>query len=492
LFGTLAHRNIFTIHGGPHQPGEVVSDEEARLGAWIERTLHGPVVNVRRLPRWRPAWDVDVDVDGRLLPLHARGEREPRIVMPYRIADEVATHDLLEAHGVPVPHAYGLCDDPYALLMDRLPGHVDLSFAADARERERLLDEYLGLLARIYDIPLAAAERAGFELPMDSAATGLSGYWQRMEALYDPLMEGLPVDPIAVFLRRWLRDNVPLNRQSAARFITYDSFQFMFEDGRITGLLDFEHAHVGDPMMDLAALRVRDTIKNIGELSDTAARYEQITGIAIDHDVVEYHTVLYNAISVISTGPPLAAPLPGTDWLSYLAWYVNGARWAFESIAEIRGFQLDPVTIPEAHPGRHAPAFRHLVTGLRDATSPAIADDYERVALGRLANHLKRVDEIGAALDAADLDDLGRALGRRPDPTEADAAVLDLVEHAGPEREEELVRLLDARAQRMHLSMASPTSLMLRHPRLRSLRTDRSTERDPNDGWPAGAIPGTA
>ena len=83
-------------------------------------------------------------------------------------------------------------------------------------------------------------------------------------------------------------------------------------------------------------------------------------------------------------------------------------------------------------------------------------------------------------------------LGYRPDPAEADAELLHLVAHAGPDREEELVRLLDARAQRIHLAMASPKSLMLRHPRLRSLRAGRPTVRDPNDGWPAGAIPGTA
>lgn len=470
-----------------------MSDDEARLAAWVGSTVPGRVLDVRRLPRWRPAWDVDVEVDGTLLPLHARGERELRIVMPYRIADEVATHDLLEAFGVPVPHAYGLCDDPYALVMDRLRGHVDLSFAADDRERADVLDHYLGILAGIYAIPVAAAEAAGFPIPRDSAATALDGYWRRLEAQYDAAMQGLPADPLAMFLRRWLDDHVPEGRLDEARFIPYDAFQFMFEDGRITGLIDFEHAHVGDPMMDLAALRVRDTIKNIGELSDTAARYETITGITVDHDAVEYHTVLYNAISVLSTGPPLQAPLPGTDWLSYLAWYVNGARWAFESIAEIRGYRLDPVTIPEPRPTKRAPALRHLVEHLRDASSsPIVGDDYQRVALGRIANHLKRVDEIGAALDAADLDDLTRVLGYRPEPEDADAELLALVAGAGPEREEELVRLLDARAQRMHLSMASAKSLMLRHPRLRSLRADRPTERDPDDGWPAGAIPGTA
>ena len=464
--------------------------DEVGLRAWVERTVGGRVVRVFRVPRWRPAWDIDLEVDGRIVPLHARGEREPRLVMPYKIADEVAVHDLLEANGVPVPHAYGLCDDPYALVMDRLPGNVDLSFAVDDAGRDRVLDEYLGILVQIYDIPLTPAADAGFAIPTDSAATGLGGYWRKMEDLYDPLMADLPADPLAVFLRRWMADNVPQDRHAAARFITYDSFQFMFDEDHITGLLDFEHAHVGDPLMDLAALRIRDTIKSIGELSDIATRYEKITGVTIDHDVVEYHTVLYNAISVLSTGPPLLAPLRGTDWLSYLAWYVNGARWAFESIAEIRGFELEPVAIPEPWPSRHAPALRHLVAGVRQA-SAEIDDDYELSGLGRVANHLKRVDEIGAALDAADLDDLSRVLGHRPDATEADAELLDLVEHSGPEREEELVRLLDARAQRMHLTMASPKSLMLRHPRLRSLRADRPTRRDPNDGWPAGAIPGT-
>lgn len=464
-----------------------MSDEEAQLSAWVERTIGGRVVHIERLARWRPAWDLDVEIDGRLLPLHARGEREPRLVMANHIADEVAVHDLLEAHGIPVPHAFGLCEEPYTLVMDRLPGYVDVSIGADEREREALLDDYLGILARVYAIPLDDAAKAGFAVPTDSASTALAGYWRKIEALYDTMMEGQPRDPVAVFLRRWMRDHVPEGRLASARFITYDSFQFMFEGGRITGLLDFEHAHVGDPMMDLAALRVRDTIKNIGELADTAARYEAITGVPIDHDVVEYHTVLYNAISVISTGPPLADPVPGTDWVSYLAWYVNGARWSFECIAEIGGYELTPVAIPPTRPSRRAPALRYLTSGLKRVA----ATDYDVSVFGRLANHLKRVDEIGPALDAADLDDLTEVLGHRPDPAEADDELIELIERAGPEREEELVRLLDARAQRMHLAMASPTSLMLRHPRLRSVRADRPTVRDPNDGWPAGAIPGT-
>jgi aminoglycoside phosphotransferase (APT) family kinase protein len=467
-----------------------MSDEDRQLAAWVERELHGTVTRVSRIPRWRPAWDVDVEVNGRLMPLHARGERERTILMPYRIADEVVVHDLLESHGLPVPHVYGLCEAPYALVMDRLPGHVDLSFATDDAERRRLMDEYLELLGGVYEIGLPAVARTGLELPADDAATGL-GYFRKIEADYDPLMQEWPADPVAVFLRRWLAANVPQGRHSAARFILYDAFQFMFANGRITGMLDFELAHIGDPMMDLAALRVRDTIKSIGDLADLAKRYEQITGVGVDHDVVEFHSVLYNAISVVSTGPPLAAPVPGVDWLSYLAWYVNGARWAFEVIAEMGGYELETVAGPQPRGTHHRPAYRHLVEGLRASNSPLIGTGYERAALGKLANHLRRVDEVGPAVDAANLDDLTRVAGRNIDPVEADAMLLDLVLTAGPDREEEIVRLLDARAQRLHLTLASPQSLLVRHPRLRSLRADRSVARGADDGWPAGAIPGT-
>jgi aminoglycoside phosphotransferase (APT) family kinase protein len=465
--------------------------DEALLAAWVERQFHGNVVRIERVPRWRPAWDIDVEVRGRSVALHARGEREPTILMPFRIADEIRIHDLLEEHGLPVPHAYGLCQDPYALVMDRLDGHVDLTRATDDAEREGLLDQYLEFLAAIYSIPLASAQAAGARNPADDAGTAL-GYFRMLEADYDRLMANAPIDPTAAFLRRWLAEHVPRDRHPARRFILYDAFQFMFADGRITGLLDFELAHIGDPMMDLAALRVRDTIKNIGDLCSLGLRYEKVTGIPLDHDVVDYHCVLYNAISVVSVRPPLTAPSPGVDWLSYLAWYVNGARWAFEVIADIGGYELEPVTIPPPVPTQHAPAYQHLVQELRTSDSQLADPDYHRVALGKLANHLRRVDEVGPSLLAADLDDLARVLGYRPDPEEADEALAEVVLNAEPAQEEALVRLLDARAQRAQLTLASPRALIVRHPKLRSLRPGRSQHRATDDGWPAGAIPGTA
>ena len=366
---------------------------DARLAAWIERTVGGTVTRIDRMPGGDRR-GTSTSRSTVVLPLHARGEREPHIAMPARIADEVPVHDLLEAHGLPVPHAYGLCDDPDALVMDRLSGLVDLAGVTDDAERDHLLEEYLELLARIYAIPLDAAAAAGFAVPdrfRDDRARvpPADGRALRRSA---PTVSRRPGRGVPAPL---VGENVPQHRLAEARFITYDSFQFMFDDGRITGLLDFEHAHVGDPMMDLAAFRIRDTLKNLGDLAEIAARYEAVTGVAIDHDVVEYQTVLYNALSVVSVARRW--PIRCRDRLDLVPRVVRQRRpLGVRVIAEIRGYTLDPVRSPTREPTRHAPAYRYLVESLRAAAGRLL--DYELVGLGRLASHVKRVDEIGAHL----------------------------------------------------------------------------------------------
>ncbi|MDO8363942.1 MAG: phosphotransferase [Actinomycetota bacterium] len=464
----------------------MTATDEQRLASWIEANIGGRVVRVEHLQRWRPGWNIDLEIDGAVLALHARGDRELNFAIPCRIAGEVPIHDMLEVNGLPVPHAYGLCDDPYSLVMDRLRGDVDLTFAASDDERTQLIEEYLSMLPKIYGISGDDLARAGFAVPTTAEGVALDSFG-RFEKVHDELMEVR--DPVAEFLRRWLHHNYPHDRDQAT-FVTYDAFQFMFEHGRITGLLDFELACVGDPMMDLAALRVRDTIKNLGDLSLIAHGFEVATGMTVDHDAVDYHSVMYNTLTVLSAAPPIVSPIRTTDYVSHCAWYVNSARWAFADIAEMRGFTLDTVAVPASKPSRHGPSYTHLATALK-ARSAEAPDDYEVASLYRHARHLRRVDEIGAALLAADLDDLAALLGRRVDAAHMDLALLDFIDGSGEDEAESLVKLLDRRVQRMHLLLAPTGSLLLRHPPLRNLRHDVEDRVDDSQRWPAGAIPGT-
>ena len=410
------------------------------LAAWVERTVRGGAVVERT--RRRTSLPLAPGVG------HRRRGRRPGAPAPRpgraRAPHRDAVPDRRRGRG-PRPAGSARPARASRLRALRRPvrprhgparGHVDLRSRPTTPSVDRLLEEYLEILARIYDDPARGRGRApASTVPTDSAATGLA-FLRRMQAGYDPCHGGPPADPIEVFLRRWLRDNVPQDRLASARFITYDSFQFMFDDGRITGLLDFEHAHVGDPMMDLAALRDprhdqeprrsrrdRGAVRGDHRCRDRPRRRSSTTPCSTTR------------CRCVSVGPPLADPVPGTDWISYLAWYVNGARWAFETIAEIRGYELEPVgELPEPRPSRHAPALRYLV----DRPSRARGRDRRRLRARRARAHRqppqarrrgrRRVRRRRPRRRSADL------LGHRPDPADADAELVELIEHAGPER----------------------------------------------------------
>jgi hypothetical protein len=297
---------------------------------------------------------------------------------------------------------------------------------------------------------------------------------------------------VSGFLRRWLHRNYPRHRLRAC-FVTYDAFQYMYQDGRITGLIDFELAHVGDPLTEIAALRVRDTIKNLGDLAAIASAWASITGEHLDHAAIVYHTVSYNANTVLSAAPLIEAPNADGDLMSHYGWYVNSARWAFEDIADLLGVSLEPVEVPEPDSSTHRATYDHLVTGLSNRGPALGIEEHERAKLYRVARHLKRVDEIGARLAADDLDEAADLLGYRPDLRQLDAALVDFIGSAGPEHDGQLVRLLDRRVQRQHLALGPPGSMLLRHPRLRSVRPDAAGARSVADDlpWTPGLIAGT-
>jgi hypothetical protein len=463
----------------------------ALLAAWAEQAIGGRVVSMEAIARWRPAWNFDLDLGDRVLALHARGERDDGIGMPYKIDYERRVHDLLEAHDVPVPHVYGYCDDPYVMVMDRLSGSVDLSFAASDKERVDVVLEYLSLLPRIYGIDLEEARTAGFVIPETSEEIGL-GLLPAFEAGYDERMT--KPDPVSEFLRVWLHRHCPRHR-TTRRLITFDAFQFMFNMGRITGLIDFELAHVGDPLSELAVLPVRNTIKNLGDLPSIAMAWSDITGEELDYDVLDFHSIAYNAHAVLSAAPLIIDPPANGELMSYFGWYVNGARWAFETIAESSGFELDIVEPPASRPSRYSPGFRLLVERLSNRGPGIGVDDHEKALSFRVARHLQRVDQIGQDVEESDLNDAADLLGYRPEPEDLDTALVSFISASTPDDEEHLVRLLDRRVQRLHLTLAPEGSMMLRHPRLKSLRPGHDGVPDPGVAddlpWTPGLIAGT-
>ena len=223
-------------------------------------------------------------------------------------------------------------------------------------------------------------------------------------------------------------------------------------------ILDLELGHLGDPMMDLAAFRMRDTVLGFGDMNVLYDQYAKHSGAPVDlaGDHAPPLRVHARRTSWCST-PRSPRRRAATDYMTNMQWASETNLFAIEALAEILGVdELDTVEVPEPRDSPVAAAHEHLVRSLR---SLDLADEYERHQLRiafRLARHLQRFDEIGDACTEADLDDLQAFLGRRPATwQEGDAALEEFVLADGGAHDEELLQLFHRRYLRYKMLVRS-------------------------------------
>lgn len=410
---------------------EALPPEWQRAFAWVEATTGGRLLRFERQPRWRPAWNLDIERSGRVLRLHFRGARIERGVYP--LERELRVLQLLEGEGIPVPHVHGFCEDPQGILMDRAPGRANLATAASQAEREAVLRHYVELLARMHATPLARCEAIGMQRPRSAGelARGDLDFYLR------PFREGKQrPEPLIEFALRWLDRHAPRERSEVA-FLTGDAGQFLFEDGRVTAVLDLELALLGDPLADVGALRCRDLSEPLGDLSRAVRHYEALRGAPASRGVIDYHTARFALCTPLAVASLIARPPAWLDRVQYTAWYQVYGRAALEAIALSEDIALEPPALPAPEPAVAAKS------GAGDF------DAYARDARARVAAWRARKGQHGAALEADTLADAAALLGSRPrSVAEADAALEALVLAADPARVAEILRALHRRCLR--------------------------------------------
>src|ERR1700756_5131637 len=89
------------------------------------------IVKFTRHERWRPSWDVEIRTAGQLQRLLVRAEKGKNYVSPVSLQQEAEIHHILERHGIAVPHVHGMLDEPLAIVMDVIPGQINLTTAVN-------------------------------------------------------------------------------------------------------------------------------------------------------------------------------------------------------------------------------------------------------------------------------------------------------------------------------------------------------------------------
>jgi len=173
---------------------------------------------------------------------------------------EYRTYEAVYGTSVPVPEPLILEEEPGALerpfsIMAEIPG-CQTATAAFAIEPFRGLRDHIGqqkwsILGRLAALDTAELGVDTFmdrPTPGDCAARELD-YWARV--IRD---DALHPQPIAAATVRWLERRLPPPAQKLCLVHgDYRSGNFLFDtQGVIKGILDWEMAHIGDPLEDLA------------------------------------------------------------------------------------------------------------------------------------------------------------------------------------------------------------------------------------------------
>jgi aminoglycoside phosphotransferase (APT) family kinase protein len=446
--------------------GDSESEQTARVRAWLEAEL-GRVVRIARQGRWRPVWFADVERGGQPLALCVRGDRvDMPLVFP--LAHEMRVQQLLHERGIPVARVYGMIERPLAYVMDRVPGRSDFAGVSDA-ERTAVVDDYLSVLARLHALDVRPFAEAGVLRADSPAESGVFGM-RRYERIFRATKNG--PEPFMEFCLGWLRRNPPRS-QGRESVIVWDSGQFHHAGARVVALLDLELAHIGDPMMDLAAWRMRDTVIGYGDFAKLYARYEELSGRPVDRAALMRHHFAFTLTNQLVFGAALRAPPPGSDLMTNLQWCCETNLFATEALAELLGISLPEAPLPAPRESRAATALAQLVRALGAAAhagdgEPTL-DEHTRYRLRgafRLARHAARIDEIGDASAEADLDDLHALLGRRPASWREGEAELErfvLADAAHGRHDAALVPLFHKRNLRAQALLGPAGSAMARH-----------------------------
>ncbi|MGE0795721.1 MAG: phosphotransferase family protein, partial [Acidimicrobiia bacterium] len=198
----------------------------------------------------------------------------------YGLTREAAVLPVAARLGWPVPRVLGTPGDPPGLLMDLVPG----TSRPDAEEIERVAPEYLSLVAAVH-----AADAA--EFPIDQFDT-------MAEALDDELRwwtgyaadRGAMEEPIIRLGARVLAATLPATDERPS-LVHGDAGagNFMVDGGRVSAMIDWELAHVGDPHEDLAWLWMRGAHTSFGDPKQRLEEYEAAAGRALDPDRLRWH-----------------------------------------------------------------------------------------------------------------------------------------------------------------------------------------------------------
>ena len=212
-------------------------------------------------------FDVDVARNGTVEKRAFVLKREPLagLLEPYDLEPEFRVLHALSAHPLPSPPTPWLERDPAVLersfyVMDRLPGDVPIPVAGPdgcgpftEAERANLGVDVVDALAQLHTVDWRGLG-LGF---LGDPGPGRAAAARELERWEDRIRRSeLPLDPALAEALGWLRGHLPATNDITLVHGDYRLGNFLVArdapGARLSGILDWELVHLGDPLEDVA------------------------------------------------------------------------------------------------------------------------------------------------------------------------------------------------------------------------------------------------
>ena len=212
---------------------------------------------------------------------------------------EAALLQLAHDAGIPEPAVIHVLEKSDALgcgfLMEWLEGETlgqrIVKVDELAQLRPRLAFMCGEALARVHALDYNAEGNRG-ALPTVSPEKLIDETWAQYQALDVPV-------PMIDYTWRWLKSNLPTGSRTTLVHGDFRNGNLMVSPAGIEAVLDWELAHIGDPVRDLGWLCVNSwrfgrselAVGGFGQLEDLLAGYESVAGIAVPQEEVHFWQV---------------------------------------------------------------------------------------------------------------------------------------------------------------------------------------------------------
>jgi aminoglycoside phosphotransferase (APT) family kinase protein len=284
----------------------------------------------------------------------------------------------LHAAGRAVPAIHHYSDAHDAMLMEYIHGRTSYQTSANDELQRRIQANLMREIAALHAHDVASLGLTEFADCRDVATAlerdlGIVGdMYRNLVRLKEPELE---------LALRWLAANVP-DPERRASLVHGDvgPGNFLFgEDGAILAIIDWEVAHMGHPLEDLAAVLCRALGVSFGTAAEHIANYERETGQRVDRRKLDYFVILVLTRWYVGLNLALSRPSV-SQHVAVLATYRQSVAYTLVCMlarqygVTVPSLELDVAALAGSRPPTDI--HDHVVATLETLVVPAIGDAF--------------------------------------------------------------------------------------------------------------------